>query len=83
MASDPQQALRRDIAVLHLRGEDRINPRCLWLSDLSAELGLRADDSIELFPDLAGNRARPSGRNLAHVDEVFSLLLAEVERGHA
>ena len=32
-------------------GEDRMNPCCLWFADVFAELGLRADSSIELFSD--------------------------------
>jgi hypothetical protein len=32
---------------------------------------------------LAGNRARPAGPDLAHVNKVLALLLAEVQRGYA
>ena len=42
--------------------------------------GLRADHRIELLPDLAGDSPRPTGPNLAHVDKVFTFLLAQIER---
>ena len=47
------------------------------------ELGLWADDRIELLPDLARYRAGPTGADLAHIDKVLAFLLAEVKRGNA
>lgn len=45
------------------------------------EFGLRADDGIELLTYLAGDRARPAGADLAHIDQLTALALAKVERG--
>ena len=77
------KTFRRDVAVLDVGDEGWLNPCGLRLLDRLGELGLRADHRIELLPDLAGDRAGPSGADLAHVDQVLAFLLAEVERGDA
>jgi hypothetical protein len=41
-----------------------------------------AHHGIELFPDLAGDRTRPAGADLAHVDEIFAFPLPEIERSN-
>src|ERR1700678_487708 len=78
----PQQAFVSDVPVLDVREEGRLDPRGLWLLDRPRQLGFRAHDGIKLFPDLARDRSRPAGPQLAHVDEIFSLSLSEVQRGH-
>ena len=44
-------------------------------------LDFGTDHGIELLADLAGDGARPSRADLAHVDQLLAFLLAEVERG--
>jgi hypothetical protein len=61
----PEQSFGSDIAILDVRKERWLNPRGLRLSDRLGQLGLRADHGIELFPDLAGDRSRPAGADLA------------------
>src|ERR1700733_10170244 len=79
----PQQPFRRDVPVLDIREEGRFDPRGLWLLDRLRQLGFRAHDGIKLFPYLARDRSRPAGPHLAHVDEIFSLSLSEIQRGHS
>jgi hypothetical protein len=38
---------------------------------------------VELFPNLAGNRAGPTGADLAHVDQFFAFPLPEAQRCNA
>src|ERR1700722_2989265 len=78
----PQQTFGSDVAVLDIREEGRLDPRGLRFLDRLRKLGFRAHDGIKLFPDLARDRSRPAGPHLAHVDEIFSLSLSEVQRGH-
>src|SRR3984885_1952448 len=79
----PQQPFRRDVPVLDIREEGRFDPRGLRLLDRLRQLGFRAHDGIKLFPDLARDGARPAGPDLAHVDEILSFSLSEIQRGHA
>ena len=47
------------------------------------ELRLGTDYGIELLADLAGDRAGPTRPDLAHIAQLFALLLTQVERGDA
>src|SRR5207247_10887229 len=71
-----------DVAVLDFGDERRLNPSGLWSPDRLRQLRFGADYRVELFPDPTGNRARPAGADLANVDQVPSLLLRQVQRGH-
>jgi hypothetical protein len=61
----PQQALRRDVAVLDFDRERRLNPCRLWLSDRFSEFRLWTDDRVELLSNLTWNGARPTCPDLS------------------
>ena len=53
------------------------------LLDWLGELSLRAHDSVQLLANLTGDRARPTGDDLPHTDQLFPFPLAEIEAGDA
>src|SRR5215216_1052509 len=79
----PQKPLGGDVAVFDVRHEGWLNPGGLGFPDRFGEFGFRADDRIQLLADLTGDGSGPACPDLAHVDQVLSFLLPEVERGDA
>jgi hypothetical protein len=78
-----EQAIGGDVAVFHFGQEFRLDPRGLRVADWLGKFRRGAHHGIELLADLAGHCPRPARSDLARVDQVFSLLPAEVERGYA
>src|SRR5690348_1606694 len=78
-----EQAIGGDVAVFHVSQKFRLDPNGLRVPDRPGKLRRRGHHRLKLLADLAGHGPRPACPDLARVEQVLSLLPAEVERGYA
>src|SRR3954466_4211733 len=78
-----EQAFGGDVAVFDVRIEPWLDPGSLRFLDGLCEPLLRADNGVESLTNLRRLCPAPPRSDFPHVAQLFPLLLAEVERGHA